>query len=79
MDPIFLYIFIFQQKQNKKKKQEKVDGANVGVHFEQEWEPIMQKRSDLLQAKEKPQYDVFKLNTSQKKKNFFSLNKLFKN
>lgn len=40
--------------------QEKVDGANVGIHFEQEWEPIMQKRSDLLQTKEKPQYDVFK-------------------
>lgn len=25
--------------------QEKVDGANVSIHFQQEWEPIIQKRS----------------------------------
>lgn len=37
-----------------------MDGANVGIHFEEEWEPIMQKRSDLIQTKEKSQYDVFK-------------------
>jgi len=40
--------------------QEKVDGANVSVHFEQEWTPIPQKRSGIIQSKEKPQYDVFR-------------------
>lgn len=40
---------------------EKVDGANVGVHFEQEWVPILQKRSNVLQAGEKhAQYNVFR-------------------
>jgi RNA ligase len=27
---------------------EKVDGANVSVHFEQEWTPLLQKRSGLI-------------------------------
>lgn len=40
--------------------QEKVDGANVSVHFEREWEPIMQKRSGIIGSSEKPQYDVFR-------------------
>ncbi len=40
--------------------QEKVDGANVGVHFEQEWMPIIQKRSGLVGTSEKPQYDVWR-------------------
>jgi hypothetical protein len=39
---------------------EKVDGANVSVHFEEEWQPIIQKRSGVLSTKEKPQYDVFR-------------------
>ena len=43
--------------------QEKVDGANVGVHFDysvSEWEPLMQKRGGLIETSEKPQYDVFR-------------------
>lgn len=40
--------------------QEKVDGANVSVHFEQEWVPIPQKRSGLILTKEKQQYNVFR-------------------
>lgn len=39
---------------------EKVDGANVGVHFEEQWQPICQKRGGVLAAHEKPQYDVFR-------------------
>ena len=40
--------------------QEKVDGANVSVHFEQEWQPICQKRSGIINTGERPQYDVFR-------------------
>jgi hypothetical protein len=28
--------------------QEKVDGANVSIHFEEEWQPILQKRSGVI-------------------------------
>ncbi len=38
----------------------KVDGANVGVHFEEEWNPIIQKRSGVLETSEKDQYNVFR-------------------
>jgi hypothetical protein len=40
--------------------QEKVDGANVSVHFEEEWNPIIQKRSDIIATGEKEQYNVFR-------------------
>eukprot|EP01115_Flamella_aegyptia_P006291 TRINITY_DN264_c0_g1_i2.p1 TRINITY_DN264_c0_g1~~TRINITY_DN264_c0_g1_i2.p1 ORF type:complete len:206 (-),score=18.44 TRINITY_DN264_c0_g1_i2:132-749(-) len=40
--------------------QEKVDGANVSVHFEEEWQPIPQKRSGLILTNEHPQYEVFR-------------------
>eukprot|EP01129_Flabellula_baltica_P010963 TRINITY_DN4706_c0_g1_i1.p1 TRINITY_DN4706_c0_g1~~TRINITY_DN4706_c0_g1_i1.p1 ORF type:complete len:237 (+),score=35.43 TRINITY_DN4706_c0_g1_i1:58-711(+) len=40
--------------------QEKVDGANVSVHFEQEWVPVMQKRGGLILNREKDQYNVFR-------------------
>jgi len=40
--------------------QEKVDGANVSVHFEQEWQPILQKRSGVIGQGEKAQYNVFR-------------------
>lgn len=40
--------------------QEKVDGANVSVHFEYEWTPIIQKRSGLIGNSEKQQYNVFR-------------------
>eukprot|EP01094_Clydonella_sp_ATCC50884_P023157 TRINITY_DN5487_c0_g1_i1.p1 TRINITY_DN5487_c0_g1~~TRINITY_DN5487_c0_g1_i1.p1 ORF type:complete len:236 (-),score=77.51 TRINITY_DN5487_c0_g1_i1:401-1108(-) len=42
--------------------QEKVDGANVGVHFEEEggWPPVVQKRSGVIGHGEKRQYDVFR-------------------
>jgi len=40
--------------------QEKVDGANVSVHFEYEWVPVLQKRSGLIGQSEKAQYNVFR-------------------
>jgi len=44
--------------------QEKVDGANVSVHFlneETKWNPILQKRSGLIEAKgEHEQYEQFR-------------------
>jgi hypothetical protein len=40
--------------------QEKVDGANVSVHFHQQWKPVVQKRSGIVANNEKPQYDVFR-------------------
>ncbi len=41
--------------------QEKVDGANVSLHFQEEWNPIIQKRSGIIEMGEKhPQYDVFR-------------------
>src|SRR3989338_1581866 len=42
--------------------QEKVDGANVGLHFRGEWEPLIQKRSGLIEESqgEKRQYEVFR-------------------
>jgi len=40
--------------------QEKVDGANVGVHFEEQWSPLIQKRGGLVATNEKPQYSVFR-------------------
>eukprot|EP01105_Mastigella_eilhardi_P011648 TRINITY_DN2681_c0_g1_i1.p1 TRINITY_DN2681_c0_g1~~TRINITY_DN2681_c0_g1_i1.p1 ORF type:complete len:239 (-),score=82.76 TRINITY_DN2681_c0_g1_i1:62-778(-) len=42
--------------------QEKVDGANVGVHFEDEehrWLPTCQKRGGVIGTHEKAQYNVF--------------------
>jgi hypothetical protein len=40
--------------------QEKVDGANVSIHFEEEWQPILQKRSGVIGQGEKAQYNVFR-------------------
>lgn len=40
--------------------QEKVDGTNVSVHFEEEWTPIVQKRSGLLDVGEAKQYQMFR-------------------
>ena len=40
--------------------QEKVDGTNVSVHFEEEWSPIVQKRSGLLDVGEAKQYQMFR-------------------
>lgn len=43
--------------------EEKVDGANVSVHFESEaerWTPTLQKRSGVLQTNELTQYNLFR-------------------
>jgi len=40
--------------------QEKVDGANVSVHFTSEWEPVIQKRSGIIGTGEKSQYNVYR-------------------
>ena len=40
--------------------QEKVDGTNVSVHFEQEWQPVCQKRSGLILQGEHEQYVRFR-------------------
>jgi ATP-dependent RNA circularization protein (DNA/RNA ligase family) len=40
--------------------QEKVDGANVSVHFQYDWDPVLQKRSGLIDKAEKQQYNVFR-------------------
>jgi hypothetical protein len=42
--------------------EEKVDGANVSLHFEDDrWAPVLQKRSGLIEASERfAQYDVFR-------------------
>ncbi|KAL6060352.1 putative DNA ligase III [Balamuthia mandrillaris] len=40
--------------------QEKMDGTNVSVHFEEEWVPVAQKRSGIIGTGEKRQYDVFR-------------------
>jgi hypothetical protein len=40
--------------------QEKVDGANVSIHFKSEWDPIIQKRSGVIGQGEKAQYNVFR-------------------
>lgn len=53
--------------------QEKVDGANVSVHFEQEWVPVMQKRSGLIESAEKQQYNVFRDYIFEHMESLFSL------
>ena len=40
--------------------QEKLDGTNVGVFFEEEGLPVCQKRAGLLSTREKDQYNVFR-------------------
>jgi RNA ligase len=40
--------------------QEKVDGANVGVHFVAEWQVVLLKRAGEIGQGEKPQYEVFR-------------------
>eukprot|EP00727_Mastigamoeba_balamuthi_P003576 m51a1_g13215 hypothetical protein (242) ;mRNA; r:117-1168 len=43
--------------------QEKIDGANVGLHYDPDspaWQPLCQKRSGVLGQHERPQYDVFR-------------------
>lgn len=40
--------------------QEKVDGSNVSVHFEEEWNPIIQKRSGLVLNDDQEQYQHFR-------------------
>jgi ATP-dependent RNA circularization protein (DNA/RNA ligase family) len=40
--------------------QEKVDGTNVGVHFEEPWVPVPQKRSGLILQGEHEQYVRFR-------------------
>jgi ATP-dependent RNA circularization protein (DNA/RNA ligase family) len=42
--------------------EEKVDGANVSVHFDgDQWAPVLQKRSGLIETSERfAQYDVFR-------------------
>jgi hypothetical protein len=40
--------------------QEKVDGSNVSIHFEEEWNPIIQKRSGLVQNDDQEQYQQFR-------------------
>jgi hypothetical protein len=40
--------------------QEKMDGTNVSLYFEDEWCPVLQKRSGIITSGEKPQYDVFR-------------------
>lgn len=37
-------------------------GANVGVHFDREWEPIIQKRGGIIGFGEKPQYAYWNIN-----------------
>lgn len=32
-----------------------ISGANVGVHFDREWEPVIQKRGGIIGSGEKPQ------------------------
>lgn len=39
--------------------QEKVDGTNVSVHFEEPWIPVLQKRAGLIGKGEKKQYQMF--------------------
>jgi ATP-dependent RNA circularization protein (DNA/RNA ligase family) len=53
--------------------QEKVDGANVSVHFEQEWVPVLQKRSGLIDKAEKQQYNVFRDYVFEHLESLFSL------
>lgn len=40
--------------------QEKMDGTNVSLYFEDEWCPVLQKRSGIITSGEKAQYDVFR-------------------
>lgn len=40
--------------------QEKVDGTNVGVHFEEDWVPVCQKRSGVIGQGEHEQYVRFR-------------------
>jgi hypothetical protein len=41
--------------------QEKIDGTNVSIHFEQDWIPICQKRAGIIESSgEKEQYNVFR-------------------
>ncbi len=47
-------------KQYKVVIQEKVDGTNVGVHFEQDYVPVCQKRSGLILQGEHEQYVRFR-------------------
>lgn len=54
--------------------QEKVDGANVSVHFEQEWEPVLQKRSGVIaQGERHKQYNVWRDYVSEHMESLFSL------
>lgn len=53
--------------------QEKVDGANVSVHFMYEWTPILQKRSGLIGQAEKAQYNVFRDYVFEHLESLFSL------
>lgn len=66
-------LLAFAGKNYKLILQEKVDGANVSVHFEQEWEPIIQKRSGLIGTGEKTQYDVFRTWVYERLDDLFSL------
>eukprot|EP01095_Lingulamoeba_sp_RSL-Kostka_P014036 TRINITY_DN59_c0_g1_i2.p1 TRINITY_DN59_c0_g1~~TRINITY_DN59_c0_g1_i2.p1 ORF type:complete len:276 (+),score=67.49 TRINITY_DN59_c0_g1_i2:2-829(+) len=54
--------------------QEKVDGANVAVHFEEEWQPIFQKRGNLIQQGEKwKMYGVFQQYVWEHCQDFFDI------
>lgn len=54
--------------------QEKVDGANVSVHFEREWEPILQKRSGVIgQGERHAQYNVWRDYVMEHMESLFSL------
>ena len=54
--------------------QEKVDGANVSVHFEREWEPVLQKRSGIIgQGERHKQYNVWRDYVMEHSESLFSL------
>lgn len=54
--------------------QEKVDGANVSVHFEQEWDPVLQKRSGIIaQGERHAQYNVWRDYVMEHMESLFSL------
>lgn len=60
VDPQSLSIALSSLPNARLVVQEKVDGANVSVHFQEEWQPLVQKRSGLIGSGEHPQYDVFR-------------------
>lgn len=41
--------------------QEKLDGANVGIHFRNENSIVLQKHSGIIEKREKAQYNVFRM------------------